>query len=142
MLVTGCISSVRPTNAPADRHITMYCRSLPCLVSGLRVLLSPAPRQHGAPGKAAAAADQFLCRAHFAAGQLVSKLSSSCKGQQLISAVLEAIDSIMKGVELASANPRWALHMLTHSRVQLGCCEKQLLWECYSAPITFGQPPT
>jgi hypothetical protein len=66
------------------------------------------------------AADQFLCRAHFAAGQLVSKLSSSCKGQQLINAVLEAIDSIMKGVELASANPRWALHMPNPSAVPVG----------------------
>lgn len=51
--------------------------------------------------------DQFACRAHFAAGQLISKLSSSYKGKGLVDAVLEAVDSIMRGVEIAAANPRW-----------------------------------
>lgn len=62
-------------------------------------------RFHGLSAKAAPA-DQFMCRAHFAAGQLVSQLSSSFKGQQLLDAVLEAVGHIMKGVELAAANPR------------------------------------
>jgi hypothetical protein len=56
--------------------------------------------------KAGTVADQFVIRAHFAAGQLVSKLSSSFKGRQLVDAVLEAVGSIMRGVELAAANPR------------------------------------
>lgn len=58
--------------------------------------------------KAGTVADHFVIRAHFAAGQLVSKLSSSFKGRKLVDAVLEAVGSIMRGVELAAANPRCA----------------------------------
>lgn len=49
-----------------------------------------------------------MCRAHFAAGQLVSQLSSGFKGQALVDGVLEAVRYIMLGVELAAANPRCA----------------------------------
>lgn len=55
---------------------------------------------------AAEAQDQVMCRALFAAGQLVSKLSSSFKGQQLVDGVLEAVRYIMQGVELAATNSR------------------------------------
>lgn len=73
----------------------------------------PAPntvchRYHGLSAKAQPA-DQFACRAHFAAGQLVAQLSSSCKGQQLVDGVQEAVQHIMRGVELASSNPRWVV---------------------------------
>jgi uncharacterized membrane protein len=54
-----------------------------------------------------------MCRALFAAGQLVSRLSSSFKGGALVDGVLEALRYIMQGVELAANNPRQAaLHWL------------------------------
>eukprot|EP00878_Enallax_costatus_P003385 GHUV01003594.1.p1 GENE.GHUV01003594.1~~GHUV01003594.1.p1 ORF type:complete len:309 (+),score=87.05 GHUV01003594.1:1597-2523(+) len=66
-----------------------------------------AERFHGPQAKAEAR-DQLMCRALFATGQLVSRLSSSFKGQALIDGVLEAIRYIMQGVELAAANPRYS----------------------------------
>ncbi|WIA22560.1 hypothetical protein OEZ85_000994 [Tetradesmus obliquus] len=68
-----------------------------------------AQRYHapGPQGKAEARS-QAMCRALFAAGQLVSQLSSSFKGQALVDGVLEALRYILQGAELAAANPRQA----------------------------------
>lgn len=108
-----------------------YCKTVPDS-SDVQVLLTPCTpvlswfRLHGVSAKTAPV-DQFVCRAHFARGQLVAKLSSSCKGQQLVDAVLEAVDSIMRGVDIAAANPRYVkvgLHTCAYSSGSciVACC--------------------
>jgi hypothetical protein len=62
-----------------------------------------------------------MCRALFAAGQLVSQLSSSFKGQALVDGVLEALRYIMQGVELAANNPRWAAQQQHCGCSNIGC---------------------
>ncbi len=51
--------------------------------------------------------NQFLCRAHYALGKLVSERSKTLKGQALIDGTLESIKHVMKGLDLAASNPRY-----------------------------------
>ncbi|GLC40394.1 Cilia- and flagella-associated protein 46, partial [Pleodorina starrii] len=51
--------------------------------------------------------DQYLCRAHFARGLLVSERSKGLKGRELIDGTLESISHVMAGLEVAAANMRY-----------------------------------
>ncbi|GLI64300.1 hypothetical protein VaNZ11_007525, partial [Volvox africanus] len=51
--------------------------------------------------------DQYLCRAHFARGLLVSERSKGLKGRALIDGTLESISHVMAGLEVAAANIRY-----------------------------------
>ncbi|GFR51753.1 hypothetical protein Agub_g14204, partial [Astrephomene gubernaculifera] len=51
--------------------------------------------------------DQYLCRAHFARGLLVSERSKGLKGRALVDGTLESVSHVMAGLEVAAANPRY-----------------------------------
>eukprot|EP00798_Chlamydomonas_sp_ICE-L_P031647 gene31647-6844_t len=51
--------------------------------------------------------DQYLCRAHYSLGKLVSEQSKRLKGKPLVDGTLESIKHVMKGLEIAASNPRY-----------------------------------
>ncbi|MEW5319069.1 MAG: hypothetical protein WDW38_010242 [Sanguina aurantia] len=64
-------------------------------------------RRYGNGLAAAEVRDQFLVRAHYATALLVSALSKGAKGAAVIEGTLEAIKHLMRGMEVAVANPRY-----------------------------------
>lgn len=139
----SCVCTVDQLCGQAVAHSSPQHLSL-ALEQSCAALLRPSvlglsavcPRLQGVLAKAAPV-DQFVVRAHFAAGQLVSKLSSGRKGQALVDAVLEAVGSIMRGVDIAATNPRWALvcrykHAVT-ARTVSSCCQ------CHKLSSQLGQ---
>jgi hypothetical protein len=87
----------------ADAEAALAAANLGAARSSLDALFAEAQR-----GGAGTLQDQHMCRAHFAAGQLVSRLTSAAKGEALVAGVLEALGHIMQGVALAAPNPRCA----------------------------------
>lgn len=51
--------------------------------------------------------DQFVCRAYFALGVLVSENSKTLKGRPLVDGTMESIKHVMRGLDIATANERY-----------------------------------